>query len=114
MVDIILVEPEIPMNTGSIARTCACTGARLHLIMPLGFDIYVRSEDWKMARDILESDDFETENIEELDGENLQEDIKEEDFDDIDDESYRKLEAKIAMGVAILIIFFIYLSVLAR
>ena len=39
MVDIILVEPEIPMNTGNIARTCARTGARLHLIKPLGFDI---------------------------------------------------------------------------
>ena len=30
---------EIPNNTGAIARTCACTGARLHLIKPLGFDI---------------------------------------------------------------------------
>ena len=39
MVDIVLVEPEIPNNTGAIARTCACTGARLHLIKPLGFDI---------------------------------------------------------------------------
>jgi len=39
MIDIILLEPEIPMNTGNIARTCACTGARLHLIKPLGFDI---------------------------------------------------------------------------
>jgi tRNA (cytidine/uridine-2'-O-)-methyltransferase len=39
MVDIVLVEPEIPMNTGNIARTCAATGARLHLIRPLGFDI---------------------------------------------------------------------------
>ena len=39
MIDIILVEPEIPMNTGNIARTCACTGARLHLVKPLGFDI---------------------------------------------------------------------------
>lgn len=39
MVDIVLVEPEIPMNTGNIARTCAVTGARLHLIRPLGFDI---------------------------------------------------------------------------
>ena len=39
MIDIILHEPEIPMNTGNIARTCACTGARLHLIRPLGFDI---------------------------------------------------------------------------
>lgn len=39
MIDIILHEPEIPANTGNIARTCACTGARLHLIRPLGFDI---------------------------------------------------------------------------
>ena len=43
MVDIILVEPEIPMNTGNIARTCAATGARLHLIEPLGFDISDRA-----------------------------------------------------------------------
>ena len=39
MLDIVLVEPEIPHNTGAIARTCAATGARLHLIHPLGFDI---------------------------------------------------------------------------
>lgn len=39
MIDIVLFEPEIPNNTGAIARTCACTGARLHLIKPLGFDI---------------------------------------------------------------------------
>lgn len=39
MVDIVLLEPEIPHNTGAIARTCAATGARLHLIRPLGFDI---------------------------------------------------------------------------
>ena len=39
MVDIVLVEPEIPHNTGAIARTCAATGTRLHLIKPLGFDI---------------------------------------------------------------------------
>ena len=39
MVDIVLVEPEIPHNTGAIARTCAATGARLHLVKPLGFDI---------------------------------------------------------------------------
>ena len=43
MVDIVLVEPEIPHNTGAIARTCACTGARLHLIKPLGFEI---SDKW--------------------------------------------------------------------
>lgn len=39
MVNIVLVEPEIPLNTGSIARTCAVTGSPLHLIRPLGFDI---------------------------------------------------------------------------
>ena len=39
MLNIVLVEPEIPMNTGNIARTCAATGTRLHLIRPLGFDI---------------------------------------------------------------------------
>ena len=39
MLDIVLVEPEIPHNTGAIARTCAATGARLHLVKPLGFDI---------------------------------------------------------------------------
>ena len=39
MVNIVLVEPEIPMNTGNIARTCAATRSRLHLIRPLGFDI---------------------------------------------------------------------------
>ncbi|NCA67553.1 MAG: tRNA (uridine(34)/cytosine(34)/5-carboxymethylaminomethyluridine(34)-2'-O)-methyltransferase TrmL [Clostridia bacterium] len=37
--NIVLVEPEIPQNTGNIVRTCAATGARLHLIKPLGFDI---------------------------------------------------------------------------
>lgn len=39
MINIVLVEPEIPMNTGNIARTCAATRSRLHLIKPLGFDI---------------------------------------------------------------------------
>ena len=39
MLNIILVEPEIPQNCGNIARTCAATGSRLHLIRPLGFDI---------------------------------------------------------------------------
>jgi len=43
MIDIILLEPEIPQNTGNIARTCAATGARLHLIKPLGFDISDRA-----------------------------------------------------------------------
>ena len=39
MLNIVLFEPEIPQNTGNIARTCAVTGTRLHLIKPLGFDI---------------------------------------------------------------------------
>jgi len=38
-VNIVLVEPEIPQNTGNIARTCAATGAGLHLVKPLGFSI---------------------------------------------------------------------------
>ena len=39
MLNIVLVEPEIPQNCGNIARTCAATASRLHLIEPLGFDI---------------------------------------------------------------------------
>jgi tRNA (cytidine/uridine-2'-O-)-methyltransferase len=39
MFHIVLYQPVIPQNTGSIARLCACTGAELHLIKPLGFDI---------------------------------------------------------------------------
>ena len=39
MLHIVLVEPEIPANTGNIARTCAATGSVLHLVKPLGFDI---------------------------------------------------------------------------
>ena len=39
MLNIVLVEPEIPQNCGNVARTCAATGSRLHLIKPLGFDI---------------------------------------------------------------------------
>lgn len=38
-INIVLVEPEIPQNTGNIARTCAVTGAALHLVRPLGFEI---------------------------------------------------------------------------
>jgi len=37
--NIVLVEPEIPANTGNIARTCAVTGTQLHLVEPLGFSI---------------------------------------------------------------------------
>jgi len=39
MFHVVLVEPEIPQNTGNIARTCACTGCSLHLVKPLGFEI---------------------------------------------------------------------------
>ena len=39
MFNIVLVNPEIPPNTGNISRTCAVTGTRLHLIRPLGFEI---------------------------------------------------------------------------
>ena len=38
-INVVLVEPEIPQNTGNIARTCAATGCKLHLVHPLGFDI---------------------------------------------------------------------------
>ncbi len=37
--NIVLLEPQIPQNTGNISRTCAVTGARLHLIKPFGFEI---------------------------------------------------------------------------
>ncbi len=43
MLNIVLVEPEIPQNTGNIARTCAATHSRLHLVRPLGFDISDRA-----------------------------------------------------------------------
>ena len=46
MLNIVLVEPEIPQNTGNIARTCAATGSRLHLVRPLGFAI----DDRKLKR----------------------------------------------------------------
>lgn len=39
MFNIVLVEPEIPQNTGNIVRTCSATGCRLHLIRPLGFEV---------------------------------------------------------------------------
>lgn len=44
--NIVLVEPEIPQNTGNIARTCAATGAKLHLVEPLGFKV----DDRKLKR----------------------------------------------------------------
>ena len=44
--NIVLVEPQIPQNTGNIARTCAATGARLHLVKPMGFTV----DDRKLKR----------------------------------------------------------------
>ncbi len=41
--NVVLVEPEIPQNTGNIARTCAATGCKLHLVHPLGFSITEKS-----------------------------------------------------------------------
>ena len=41
-INIVMVEPEIPQNTGNIARTCAAIGAKLHLVHPLGFSISER------------------------------------------------------------------------
>ena len=38
-INIVMCEPEIPQNTGNIARSCAATGAKLHLVKPLGFEI---------------------------------------------------------------------------
>lgn len=43
MLNVVLVAPEIPQNTGNISRTCAATGSVLHLIRPLGFDISERA-----------------------------------------------------------------------
>ena len=66
MLHIVLVEPEIPSNTGNIARTCAATGSVLHLIRPLGFDISDRAvkraglDYWHLVdvRDYDSLDDF--------------------------------------------------------
>ena len=57
MMHIVLVEPEIPQNTGNIARTCAATGAMLHLIEPLGFEISDRYLK-RAGRRLLVSDDL--------------------------------------------------------
>ena len=64
MLNIVLVEPEIPQNCGNIARTCAATGARLHLIRPLGFDISEKAvrraglDYWHMV-EVLEYEDLQ-------------------------------------------------------
>ena len=70
MLNIVLVEPEIPQNTGNIARTCAATGARLHLIGPMGFTVDDRKlkraglDYWHLVdvRDYENLDDFFSKN----------------------------------------------------
>ncbi|MCL1914301.1 MAG: tRNA (cytidine(34)-2'-O)-methyltransferase [Eubacteriaceae bacterium] len=62
--NVVLFEPQIPQNTGNIARTCALTGSRLHLIKPYGFTITERNlrraglDYWKDV-DIFEHNSFE-------------------------------------------------------
>ena len=43
MLNVVLVEPEIPQNAGNAARTCACVGARLHLVEPMGFRLTAKN-----------------------------------------------------------------------
>ena len=70
MLHVVLVEPEIPANTGNIARTCAATGSVLHLIRPLGFDISDKAvkraglDYWHLVdvRDYENLDDFFSKN----------------------------------------------------
>ncbi len=62
--NIVLAQPQIPQNTGNISRTCAVTGARLHIIMPIGFEVSDKRlkraglDYWKYL-DISYYDDFE-------------------------------------------------------
>ncbi len=56
MFDVILYQPEIPPNTGNIIRLCANTGARLHLVKPLGFSL----EDKQLVRAGLDYHEFAT------------------------------------------------------
>ena len=63
MLHVVLFEPEIPQNTGNIGRMCAVTGARLHLIHPLGFslsDRYLRRSgmDYWRSLDVHEHEDW--------------------------------------------------------
>ncbi len=61
MFDIVLFQPEIPPNTGNIIRLCANTGARLHLVKPLGFAL----EDKQLKRAGLDYHEFATLNVHE-------------------------------------------------
>ena len=49
--NVVLVEPEIPQNTGNIIRTCAATGTTLHLVRPLGFSLEDKYLNLKFHRD---------------------------------------------------------------
>lgn len=64
MLNIVLLEPEIPANTGNIGRTCCATGTRLHLIEPLGFSLSEKSlkragMDYWQDLDVSVYDDYE-------------------------------------------------------
>lgn len=67
MLHVVLFQPEIPPNTGNIIRLCANTGAQLHLIRPLGFDLDDRQlrragldyHEWVQVRDYADLDDFQ-------------------------------------------------------
>ena len=64
MLNIVLLEPEIPANTGNIGRTCCATGTRLHLIEPLGFSLSEKAlkragMDYWQDLDVLVYDDYE-------------------------------------------------------
>ena len=63
-INVVLVEPEIPQNTGNIVRTCSAIGAKLHLVKPLGFSIadrYLKRAglDYWDKLEIEEHDSFE-------------------------------------------------------
>lgn len=64
MFNIVLMEPEIPGNTGSMGRTCLALGARLHLIHPLGFDLSEKAVrraglDYWQHVDLIEHESYE-------------------------------------------------------
>ena len=64
MLNIVLLEPEIPQNTGNIGRTCVATGTRLHLIEPLGFSLSEKAlkragMDYWQHLDVTVYEDFE-------------------------------------------------------
>ena len=95
MVNIVLVEPEIPQNCGNIARTCAATGSRLHLIRPLGFDISDRAvkraglDYWHLVKAVVAYKPYDVKRAG-LDYWHL---VEVRDYDDLDDFFRRNLTA---------------------